>query len=179
MAETKIYSIYIPQESTQQHISGKAPEPSLIITVTAPRYLFQPYIVTRTSPYEIHISKTAKWESTPVRIIRQELSETMISLQYFKGVRISQSHTTESYWLTADLKRFECIHENQNYFAELTIEVVLFNEEMDQLFSQSIASKQPLKDKAADGLAHALSTSLADTLQTIKLRVMQVMVKNN
>ena len=54
MPETKIYNLDIPLE--QASIQSTADD-SLVIRIDVPRYLAQPYIAYRSSPYQMEISR--------------------------------------------------------------------------------------------------------------------------
>lgn len=175
--ETKIYDLHLNDSEKSKNIPYRKTDPSIAIHVEAPSYLSQPYIVTRTSPYQIQISKTAKWEAPPKRFIRQGLQDILDGLRYFKHVSLSQTQPEGYYWLAVDLKKFELLDEEKGFFGELLMDVSLFDHEKNRLFQRTIAMKEKLGNKDFMKLAHVLSTFLTEGLEEIKLSVIRQIQK--
>lgn len=171
--ETKIYDLQLNDSEKSKNIPYRKTDSSIAIHVEAPSYLSQPYIVTRTSPYQIQISKTAKWESPPKRFIKQGIKDILSGLSYFKHVSLSQTQPEGYYWIAIDLKRFELVDEEEGFLGELLIDVSLFDHEMNRLFMSTIAKKKQLANKDFRNLAYVLSTFLTEGLEEIKVAVMQ------
>ena len=171
--ETKIYDLHLDDSEKIKNIPYRKTDASIAVHVKAPSYLSQPYIVTRTSPYQIQISKTAKWESPPKRFIRQGLKDILSGLSYFEHVSLSQTQPEGYYWLAVDLKRFELVDKEEGFWGELCMDVSLFDHEMNRLFMSTIAKKKQLGTKDFRNLAHVLSTFLTEGLEEIKVDVMQ------
>ena len=170
---TKIYDLHLNDSEKRKNIPYRKTDSSIAIHVEAPSYLSQPYIVTRTSPYQIQISKTAKWEAPPKRFIRQGLEDILSGLSYFKHVSLSQIQPEGFYWLAVDLKRFELLDEGEGFLGELLMDVSLFDHEMNSLFMNTISKKEQLGDKDFRNLAHVLSRFLTEGLEEIKVNVVQ------
>src|SRR5208282_4591229 len=73
MPETKIYSLYLPQDQNAKNAKSVS---SLTIRMDSPRYLAQPYIAHRNSPYRLSISKYSKWEAAPGDLVEEAFRET-------------------------------------------------------------------------------------------------------
>ena len=80
MHETKIYNLDIPVE--QGTIRSTADD-SLVIRIDVPRYLAQPYIAYRSSPYQMEISRYSKWDASPKAMVSEGLS---VNLGYLRSI---------------------------------------------------------------------------------------------
>jgi ABC-type uncharacterized transport system auxiliary subunit len=166
--ETKIYNLHVNESGRSKNILYKKTGSSIAIHVEAPDYLAQPYIVTRTSPYEIKISKTAKWESPPKRFIKQALKKVFSGSGYFDHVSLSQIKREGYYWLIVDLKRFELVEEDAGFSGEVIMDVSLFDHEMNSVFMSTINRKKQIRNKDYRNLAAVLGTFIPEGLDEIK-----------
>lgn len=164
MPETRIYSLSIPA-------GKKAPAAStdavVTVIVSSPRYLSQPYMAYRTSPYQLAISRYAKWDSPPDEIVRDAVRDS-ISSGLFKAVRTSGFVSGESYALKIDLKRFERLDEGDLSYAEIALDVSLMSPEGTNLYQSSITKKIRLEDRSFLSLAKGLSSALGEGTEEVR-----------
>lgn len=165
MPETKIYSIYVSVDS--KRLNGKT-ENSITIVVHAPRYLTQPYIAYRESPYQLNISRYSKWDESPNEIVREGFKDSLSSTEIFQDVRTSSTVPRGFYSLRVNLKRFERYDEGQDSFGELLMDVDLLSPEMKVLYQNTISKRVKLDDQSFLSLAKGLSSALTDSLIEVK-----------
>ena len=163
MQETRIYSLNLPPEKKGATFASDG---TVVVLVTSPRYLAQPYIVYRTSPYQLSISRYAKWDSSPDEMLRDAFKEAF-SPALFKEVRTSSLVPAGSYSLAIDLKRFERSDEGDGCFAEIAFEVSLVSPEGKNLLRTSIARKVRMDDRSFLSLAKGLSAALGEGVQEV------------
>lgn len=170
--ETRIYSIHIPRPDIVAPLAKAVP---LAISLEAPRHLSQPYITTRTSPYEVELSRSSKWESSPEVMVREELVRTFAAMPAFSDVRLASRPPSGYYLLKVTLQRFERIQEKGDYLAEFAADVSISfpdTAEMNRLF---IVRRIPVRDAGyaalAEGLSTALSQGMADISSLVKSAV--------
>jgi len=175
MPETKIYSIYVstpsvspvPQEATKVQ-TGKFSDTSLVVLVSSPRYLSQPYIAYRNSPYQLDVSKYSKWEASPNDMLSRSLKEALSSEGIFKEVRSSTVVPEGFYSLEIDLKKFERYDEGSTSFGDLALEAKLLSPEDEELNRTTIAKRVRLEDKSFLNLAKGLSSAVNDSVREIR-----------
>ena len=184
MPETKIYSIYVatsPAPSVMKEETAGTMEKisniSLDVLVNAPRYLSQPYIAYRNSPYQLEISKYSKWDSSPKDMIKRALQEALSSENIFKEVRASSIVPEGFYSLEIDLKRFERYDEGDNAFGELVLDAKLLSPENEEINRIAISKRVELQDKSFLGLAKGLSQAVHEAVQEIKEALLANMKK--
>jgi len=170
MPETKIYSIYVPIES--KTVNGKT-DNSVTIVVHAPRYLTQPYIAYRESPYQLKISKYSKWDASPSEIVRGGFKDSLSSTEIFQEVRISSAVPRGFYSLRVNLKRFERYDEGKDSFGELVMDVDLLSPDARELYRGSISKRVKLDDQGFLSLAKGLSSALAEGISEVRSNVIQ------
>ena len=85
MPETRVYNLSLSVE-WQRTIPPEG-DASIVIMINSPRYLTQPYIVYRKSPYQLEISRYSKWEASPNEMLRRVFKDALSSAQRFKEVR--------------------------------------------------------------------------------------------
>jgi len=175
MPETKIYSIYVatsPAPSVMKEETSATMEKisniSLDVLVNAPRYLSQPYIAYRNSPYQLEISKYSKWDSSPKDMIIRALKEAFSSGDSFKEVRASTIVPEGFYSLEIDLKRFERYDEGNNALGELTLDAKLLSPENEEISRFAISKRVKLQDRSFLGLAKGLSQAVNEAVREIK-----------
>jgi ABC-type uncharacterized transport system auxiliary subunit len=175
MPETKIYSIYVATSPAPSGMKGvtsgtmeKFSDASLDILVNSPRYLSQPYIAYRNSPYQLEISKYSKWDSSPKDMIRRALKESLSSENIFKEVRASGIVPEGFYSLEIDLKRFERYDEGNDALAELAFDAKLFSPDNSEMNRVEISKRVKLQDRSFLGLAKGLSQAVNEAVREIK-----------
>jgi uncharacterized lipoprotein YmbA len=160
MPETKIYSLNMPAERPAQ----PAPRPaSIAVAVQANRYLGQPYIAHRVSPYQLDISRYSKWEASPLEMVRDAFRDALVPA--FREVRASLVSSADSYTLQVNLKRFEMSGASS---AELAMDVQVISPEGKELFRRSIAKQAPLGGSDYVSLAKGMSAMLGETVSEVK-----------
>jgi ABC-type uncharacterized transport system auxiliary subunit len=170
MPETKIYSIYVPFDSGR--LNGKT-DNSITILVHAPRYLKQPYIAYRESPYHLKISKYSKWDESPDEIVKTHFKDSLYSTGLFQDVRTSNIVSGSIYSLKIDLKGFERYDEGKDSFGELIMDVVLFSPDMKVLYQDNIIKKVKLDDRDFLSLAKGLSIALTELIAEVRNNIVQ------
>ena len=170
MPETKIYSIYVPIES--KTVNGKT-DNSVTIVVHAPRYLTQPYIAYRESPYQLKISKYSKWDASPNEIVRGGFKDSLSSTEIFQEVRLSSAVPRGFYSLRVNLKRFERYDEGKGSFGELVMDVDLLSPDARELYRGSISKRVRLDDQSFLSLARGLSSALAEGISEVRDNIVQ------
>jgi len=170
MPETKIYSIYVPIES--KTVNGKNDD-SVTIVVHAPRYLTQPFIAYRESPYQLKISKYSKWDASPSEIVRGGFKDSLSSTDIFQEVRVSSAIPRGFYSLKVNLKRFERYDEGKDSFGELVMDVDLLSPDARELYRGSISKRVRLDDQGFLSLAKGLSSALAEGISEVRSNIVQ------
>ncbi len=169
MPETKIYSIHIPDspvlpppKADKGEDGGFSAVASIVIRVHSQRYLTQPYIAYRNSPYQMEISRYSKWESPPSDMVKDAFKDSFLSTGLFKEVRASNIVPEGFYLLEINLKRFERSDAGNDSFGELVFDVNLFSPDGRDLYRSSMSKKVALDDKSFLSLARGLSAALAE-----------------
>jgi uncharacterized lipoprotein YmbA len=170
MPETKIYSIYVPMDT--KAVNEKI-DNTITIVVHAPRYLTQPYIAYRESPYQLKISKYSKWDASPSEIVRDRFKDFLSSTEIFQEVRVSSAVPKGFYSLRVNLKRFERYDEGRDSFGELTLDVDLLSPEMKVLYQNTISKKEKLDDQSFLSLAKGLSSALTEGISEVRGNIIQ------
>lgn len=164
MPETRIYSLSLPVEKK----TNSAKDVSINILVRSPRYLSQPYIAYRLSPYQLEISKYAKWDSTPVEMVKEALKDALSTM--FREVRVS-SLSSGSYSIDINLRRFEKVNGEGDPAGELVFDVNLFAPDGKEIYRNTISKKVKLDDLNNLSLAKGLSSALADGIEEVKTAI--------
>ncbi|GAB4486625.1 MAG: hypothetical protein OHK006_14690 [Thermodesulfovibrionales bacterium] len=165
MPETRIYSLNMLAERPAQSAPRSA---SVAVAVQANRYLGQPYIAHRVSPYQLDLSRYAKWEASPSDMVRDALRDALIPS--FREVRASQVAATGFYTLQVNLKRFEM---SGAASAELAMDVQVVTPEGREVIRRSIAKKSALDASDYVSLAKGMSTMLGEAVAEIKADLLQ------
>ena len=164
MPETRIFSLNMPAEKKLSAVNSDA---TVAVVVSSPRYLTQPYIAYRTSPYQLAISRYAKWDSPPDEIVRDAFRDSLAST-LFKDVRTSNFVPSGSYSLKIDLKRFERSDEGDLSFAEVAFDVSLLSPEGKNLYQNSVTKKIKIEDRSFLSLAKGLSSALGEGTEEVR-----------
>ena len=176
MPETKTYSLYLPSEKRTTDTNANA---SIAITVNSPRYLNQPYIARRRSPYELEVSKYSKWDSSPVEIIKEAFRNSILPTGLFREVRISSVIPGDFYVLNIHLRHFEMSDEGNDSFGEIAFDAFLSSPDGKELFLDNYSKKIKLADKDFLGLAKALSNTVDAELHTVRDNIVRSISKEH
>ena len=166
MPETRVYSLYPSMDREKAtHPKGDA---SIVIMINSPRYLTQPYIVYRKSPYQLEISRYSKWEASPNEMLRGVFKDALFSTQRFKEVRTTDIVQDGFYSLKIDLKKFERSDMGNDSFGELVFDVQLLSPDGKELYQHSISKRTKLEDRTFLSLAKGLSGAVAEGVEEVK-----------
>jgi uncharacterized lipoprotein YmbA len=174
MPKTMIYSITTPPESA---LAGTESRVSVALRVDSARYLSQPYIASRTSPYELELSRYAKWDAPPREIVTEALRSSLVSTRLFGEVRVTSLVAAEFYSLRVDLKRFEALSEGGASFAEVLLQAELSSPQGRELFRRTIAKRVKLEGAGFSNLAKGLSSALGEGLEELMVLVAETLGK--
>ena len=172
MPETKIYNLDIPVE---QGSTRSTANDSLVIRIDSPRYLAQPYIAYRNSPYQMEISRYSKWDSSPKVMVSEGLKGSLFSTGLFREVKILNILPKGFYLLDMNLKRFERSEEGNNSFGELVLDVVFITPESKELYRARISKKVELDDQNFLSLAKGLSVALNEAIEEVQGNITNVL----
>jgi uncharacterized lipoprotein YmbA len=170
MPETKIYSLNLPIEGGIVNTKADA---SIVIYAHSPRYLTQPYIAYRNSPYQLEISRDSKWELPPVEMLKEAFKDSLYSTGLFKEVRVLNITPSGFYVLDIKLKRFERTDEGNDSFGEFVCDVSLFSPDGSKLYHSNVSKRVKLDDRSFLSLAKGLSSALNDGIGEIKNSVIK------
>ena len=165
MPETQIYSLHLPASNNSPSKNTNA---SIAILIHSPKYLAQPYIAYRNSPYQLLISRYSKWESSPEEMVSHAMRDALSATGLFKEIRTSYVVPAGFYSLTIHLKRFERIDEGDDSFGELSFEADLRSPDGREIYQGSVSKRTKLEDRSFMSLAKGLSTSLAEGITEIR-----------
>jgi uncharacterized lipoprotein YmbA len=186
MPETKIYSIQLSPPSPVSHgkegtignaRAGAEPDRSIAVLVDSPRHLAQSYIVHRSSPYHLEISKYSKWVSAPSEMIREALKEYLSSTGIFREVRGSSVVREEFYSMEISLKKFEQSEEGKKFFGDILFDVRLISPEGKELYRGTLSRHVGLDDRTFLSLAKGLSPALSESAREITDRIVEQLQK--
>lgn len=159
MPETRIYSLYMPPDNNKAQVRKQA---MITLRVQSPRYLAQPYIAHRVSPYQLDISRYAKWDSAPVEMVREIFRDSLSGL--YQDVRAANLAPEGSFVVNINLKRFERV---DNSYAELAFDAALYSAEGKELYRAEEQKKVQLDTNDPAGVAKGLSAALSDSVQKV------------
>jgi uncharacterized lipoprotein YmbA len=172
MPKTMIYSIRIPPEKTLQKTEARQ---SLTLRVDSPRYLAQPYIASRTSPYELELSRYAKWDTPPREIVTEALRDSLVSSGLFGEVKVTNLAPSEFYRLRVELRRFEAFDDGGVSFGEVLLQADLSSPEGRDLFHRTIAKRVRLDAPGFSNLARGLSRALGEGVEELTVLVAETL----
>jgi len=170
MPVTKIYTIYIPVEKETLTSKGDS---SIAVHVNSERYLKQPYIAYRRSPYQLEISKYSKWESSPAKIVRKEFKGVFSSQGVFKEVRVTSFRPEGFYMLKVNLKSFERFDTGNSYSSRLLFDVALQGPDGTELYGDTVSKEVTLDDNSFENLAKGLSSALKQGIEEVSVNVVR------
>lgn len=167
--ETKIYSLYVPMErGTHTSLKGEA---SLAIWTHSPRYLTQPYIVYRKSPYQLEISRYSKWDASPDEKVREVFKEALSSARLFQEVKVVHTIPQDFYSLKINLKKFERSDEGNDSFGEVAFDVSFISPQGKELYQDAISRRLKLEDRTFLTLAKGLSRALKEGVEEVRNQI--------
>ncbi|MBF0506575.1 MAG: membrane integrity-associated transporter subunit PqiC [Nitrospirae bacterium] len=172
LPETKIYSLYLPRDKDAKNTKAVS---SLTIRLDSPRYLAQPYIARRNSPYELSISKYSKWDAAPHDLVKEAFRETIAAMGLLREIRSSNAESVDFYVLVIHLTKFEMLETTEGAFGEMEFDAVLFSPENKELFHLHVSKEKKLNDKTFASLAKALSNGLAEGINEVKSGISDVL----
>ncbi len=168
MPQTKIYSLVL---NTDVPASKMKMDASLDLVVRSPRYLAQPYIAYRTSPYQLEITRYSKWDSPPADMVKESFRKALTGMGLFKQVRASAFVPPDFYSLEIDLKRFERSEEAGGSFAGLSFDLVLLSPDGKTIYRGSFEREIKLGDRSFASLAEALSRALSEGITEAQAKI--------
>jgi uncharacterized lipoprotein YmbA len=134
----------------------------ITLRVQSPRYLAQPYIAHRISPYQLDISRYAKWDSAPVDMVREIFKDSLSVV--CQDVRTSNFAPEGSLVLNINLKRFERVEDS---YAELAFDAELYSPEGKELYHIQKQKKVQLDTNDFAGVAKGLSSALNESVKEV------------
>jgi ABC-type uncharacterized transport system auxiliary subunit len=162
--ETKIYSLHIGDKPERlrtgegQHIA--------FLSVKAPRHLEQPYIIFRSSPYELVPSQYAKWDASPAEMVQNMTSDFLIKSGIFKEVRSARHRKSDSgYIILINLKDFSRLDEPSASYGVVALDITTKDDSGRVLYSKEFVKKERLKDRTYTSLAMGLSVAVGSILR--------------
>lgn len=174
MPVTRIYSLYIPVADTGSSASLKAP---LAIRIAAPDYLMQPYIAYRSSPYQLRISKYAKWEESPLKMVRNEMRRALSVTGVFTDVNAAGAAPRGAYILKVQITRFERFVTTGRRAASLQLEINLGSPDGQTLYHRAIVKEKLLQGDDFEELARALSELLGEAVRESRDALVNVLIR--
>jgi len=168
MPDTRIYSLYMPHSQPPQNPEATKSDASLVIIVNSPKYLAQSYIVHRSSPYQLEISRYSKWESSPRDMVRLAFQDSLSTTGCFKSVRTAEVIPNDSYFLEINLSKLERSDEGNRSFAVLEFDAVLNSPGGVELYRTAISKKSSLTDASFLSLAKGLSGLLSEGVREVE-----------
>jgi uncharacterized lipoprotein YmbA len=165
MPETRIYSLNMSNPSSGKEDSGETgtkANAAVVVTVSSPRYLSQPYIAYRSSPYQLAVSKYSKWDSPPDELVREAFKDSLLSTRMFGEVRTSHIVPGGFYSLKVNLRRFERLDDGDLSFGEVVFDVSFLSPDGVSLYGESYKGRTKLEDRSFLSLAKGLSSTLGE-----------------
>lgn len=175
MPETNIYSLYLPVE---KNLVNKQAKVSVAVNVKALKYLSQPYIVHRDSPYSLEIGKYSKWYAAPNEIIKDAFKERLASAGLFKEVVAANFAPADFYSLRINLTGFERVDTEGGSFGKLAFDAEFYSPEGKRLYRRVISKEKRLEDKGFLSLAKGLSAALSEGLEEVKADIITALPKS-
>ena len=169
MPATSIYSLSIEQVSTSYKSAYDFP---LGLVLHSPQYLSQAYIASRSSPYELRISKYSKWEAPPDRMVGESFRDFLFSAGIFQDIRIFRSPRKGLYNLELKIRRFERLNEGGKSYGLLTIDTIFSDNKGKLLFRKVIADTQELAGNDYASLAKGMSILMKRAYEELEKEIL-------
>ena len=161
LPETRIYNLSLLPVKERPNAGAYA---SVNVLLHAPRYLEQPYIAYRVSPYELKISNVSRWDSSPADMLKGAIKDSLSSSGFFAAVRTSAFTPPGFYRCEINLRRFERFDKGNDSFGELNFEIAFRSPEGRILYSGTVSNEAKLADRSFLSLATFLSEALSQGL---------------
>ncbi|MBF0319336.1 MAG: membrane integrity-associated transporter subunit PqiC [Nitrospirae bacterium] len=174
MPDTKIYSLDIYFEITRTELKPDIP---IVIVVDSPKYLTQPFMAVRTSPYSLTIMKYSKWQSPPSMMVAEELRKALYSVGFFKDIRISAIAKSNFYSLKTNLTRFEQYDEGAASYGILALDADLLSPEGENIYHNAYSKKVRLDGSDYTALAAGLSAALKEVMDEIRTSTAKTIIE--
>jgi uncharacterized lipoprotein YmbA len=158
MSHTRIYSLSLPAVKEMPHAGAVA---SVNVLLHSPRYLDQPYIAYRISPYELEISNASRWDLSPADMVKGAIKDSLSSSGFFSVIRTSPFTPPGFYQCEVNLRRFERLDKGNDSFGELDFEITFLAPEGRILYRNSLSKEAKLDDRSFLSLAKYLSEALS------------------
>lgn len=168
MPQTKIYSLSLPEA---QQVQVKEKGPVLTIAVRAPRHLSQPYIASRTAPYQMEISRYAKWVASPEEMVREAFRDQLSASGLFREVHGGSHSAPDSYLLRIHVRRFEREALSEGQVADISLDYSFISPDGKELRRGLVKRRLPLSESGNVGLAGALSAGLNECIGEVRVAV--------
>ncbi len=169
MSETRIYNLYVPMD--RESTSPTKVDASIAILINSPRYLTQPYMVYRKSPYQTEISRYSKWDLSPDERLREVFKEAVSSMRAFKEVKVGHTIPDGFYSLKIHLKKFERSDTGNDSFGELVFDVNFVSPDGKELYQNNISKRSKLDDKTFLSFAKGLSSALTEGVEEVRINI--------
>lgn len=167
MPETRIFNLAMP--ALNERTSAKAAnEARLCIIVDAPRHLSQPYIVYRNSPYQLSLSRYARWDAAPAEMLREAARNALLSSGMFRDISTGPIVPSGAFSLRIVLKQFERFDAGESSYGTIAFEAALFSPSGAELYRDTLIKKIKLEDRTFLSLAKGLSPALAESVSEMK-----------
>ncbi len=161
MSETRIYNLSLLPMKERPNAGASA---SVNVLLHAPRYLEQPYIAYRVSPYDLKMSNVSRWDSSPADMVKGAIKDSLSSSGLFAVVRTSAFTPPGFYRCEVNLRRFERFDKGNDSFGELDFEITFRSPEGRILYSGLLSNEAKLADRRFLSLAKFLSEALSQGL---------------
>ncbi len=170
MSGTRIYNLSLPSMKERPSAGSGA---SINILLHAPRYLEQPYIAYRISPYELKLSNHSRWDSSPSDMVKGVIKDSLFSSGLFAVVRTSVFTPPGFYRCEVNLRRFERFDKGNDSFGELALEITFRSPEGRILYSGPLSNEAKLADRSFLNLAKFLSEALSRGLDEVNVAIVK------
>jgi len=162
MSNTRIYNLSLPPLKEMPKAGAVA---SINVLLHAPRYLDQPYIAYRSSPYELAISNASRWDSSPADMVKGAMKDSLSFSGFFAAVTTSAVTPQGFYRCEVNLRKFERFDKVNDSFGELDLEITFLSPEGRILYSGLLSKEAKLDDRSFLSLAKFLSEALSQGLE--------------
>ncbi len=168
MSGTRIYNLSLLPVKERSNAGARA---SVNVILRAPRYLEQPYIAYRISSYELKVSNSSRWDSSPADRVKGAIKDSLSSSGFFAAVRTSAFTPAGFYRCEVNLRRFERFDKGNDSFGELDLEITFRSPESGILYSGSLSNEAKLADRSFLSLAKFLSEALSQGLDEANVAI--------
>jgi uncharacterized lipoprotein YmbA len=170
MPDTRIYSLSLPPMNEMTHAGGTA---SVNVLLHAPRYLDQPYIAYRISPYELEVSNASRWDASPADMVKQAVRDSLSFSGSFEAVTTSPLTPQGFYRCEISLRRFERFDNGRDSFGEMDFQITFLSPKGEVLYRGSLSREEKLDDRSFASLAKSLSGALSQGVEEAKTGIIK------